>query len=57
MDRKVPSEITKRLNRWNFHSRVLRISHFVLVHVFNIHLGTAFIERRHQARKLVGDEI
>lgn len=31
MDRKVPSEITKQLNRWNFHSRVLRISHFVLV--------------------------
>ncbi|MDT4954931.1 MAG: hypothetical protein QOJ02_3069 [Acidobacteriota bacterium] len=28
-----------------------------LLHVFNIHLGTAFIERRHQARKLVGDEI
>jgi endonuclease/exonuclease/phosphatase family metal-dependent hydrolase len=27
------------------------------LHVFNIHLGTAFIERRHQARKLVGDEI
>lgn len=28
-----------------------------LLHVFNIHLGTAFIERRHQARKLVGQEI
>jgi endonuclease/exonuclease/phosphatase family metal-dependent hydrolase len=28
-----------------------------LLHVFNIHLGTAFIERRHQARQLVGDEI
>jgi endonuclease/exonuclease/phosphatase family metal-dependent hydrolase len=28
-----------------------------LLHVFNIHLGTAFIERRHQARKLVSDEI
>jgi endonuclease/exonuclease/phosphatase family metal-dependent hydrolase len=27
------------------------------LHVFNIHLGTAFIERRHQARKLVGREI
>ena len=27
------------------------------LHVFNIHLGTAFIERRHQARKLVSDEI
>jgi endonuclease/exonuclease/phosphatase family metal-dependent hydrolase len=29
----------------------------VPLHVFNIHLGTAFIERRHQARKLVGEEI
>jgi endonuclease/exonuclease/phosphatase family metal-dependent hydrolase len=28
-----------------------------LLHVFNIHLGTAFIERRHQARKLVSHEI
>jgi endonuclease/exonuclease/phosphatase family metal-dependent hydrolase len=28
-----------------------------LLHVFNIHLGTAFIERRHQARKLVGHEV
>jgi endonuclease/exonuclease/phosphatase family metal-dependent hydrolase len=27
------------------------------LHVFNIHLGTAFVERRHQARKLVSDEI
>jgi endonuclease/exonuclease/phosphatase family metal-dependent hydrolase len=29
----------------------------ILLHVFNIHLGTAFIERRHQARKLISDEI
>lgn len=29
----------------------------MLLHVFNIHLGTAFIERRHQARKLVSHEI
>jgi endonuclease/exonuclease/phosphatase family metal-dependent hydrolase len=28
-----------------------------LLHIFNIHLGTAFIERRHQGRKLVGGEI
>lgn len=28
-----------------------------LLHIFNVHLGTAFIERRHQGRKLVGDEI
>jgi endonuclease/exonuclease/phosphatase family metal-dependent hydrolase len=27
------------------------------IHVFNIHLGTAFMERRHQARRLVGEEI
>ena len=28
-----------------------------LLHVFNIHLGTSFIERRHQARKLLSDEV
>lgn len=28
-----------------------------LLHVFNVHLGTAFIERRHQARKLVNSVI
>jgi endonuclease/exonuclease/phosphatase family metal-dependent hydrolase len=28
-----------------------------VVHVFNAHLGTAFIERRHQARQLVGERI
>jgi endonuclease/exonuclease/phosphatase family metal-dependent hydrolase len=28
-----------------------------VLHVFNVHLGTAFMERRHQARKLVGGEI
>jgi endonuclease/exonuclease/phosphatase family metal-dependent hydrolase len=28
-----------------------------LLHVFNVHLGTAFLERRHQARKLVAGEI
>lgn len=28
-----------------------------LLHVFNAHLGTAFIERRHQGRKLVNDTI
>jgi endonuclease/exonuclease/phosphatase family metal-dependent hydrolase len=28
-----------------------------LLHVFNVHLGTAFIERRHQARKLIDAEI
>ena len=27
------------------------------LHVFNVHLGTSFIERRQQARKLVGPEI
>ncbi len=28
-----------------------------LVHVFNVHLGTAYIERRHQARKLTAGEV
>jgi len=28
-----------------------------LLHVFNVHLGTAFLERRHQARKLISAEI
>jgi endonuclease/exonuclease/phosphatase family metal-dependent hydrolase len=28
-----------------------------LLHLFNVHLGTAYIERRHQARQLVGDMI
>ena len=28
-----------------------------LLHVFNVHLGTAFIERRFQGRKLVSDEV
>ena len=27
------------------------------LHVFNVHLGTAFLERRHQARKLISAEI
>jgi endonuclease/exonuclease/phosphatase family metal-dependent hydrolase len=28
-----------------------------LLHIFNVHLGTRFIERRHQARKLVSDKV
>jgi endonuclease/exonuclease/phosphatase family metal-dependent hydrolase len=28
-----------------------------LIHLFNVHLGTAFVERRHQGRKLVGESI
>ncbi|HEY0078856.1 MAG TPA: endonuclease/exonuclease/phosphatase family protein [Pyrinomonadaceae bacterium] len=28
-----------------------------LLHVFNVHLGTAFVERRSQGRRLVGEEI
>ena len=28
-----------------------------LLHVFNVHLGTAFLERRRQARKLISSEI
>jgi endonuclease/exonuclease/phosphatase family metal-dependent hydrolase len=28
-----------------------------LLHIFNVHLGTAYLERRHQARRLVTNEI
>ncbi|MFN2415696.1 MAG: endonuclease/exonuclease/phosphatase family protein [Pyrinomonadaceae bacterium] len=28
-----------------------------VIHLFNVHLGTAFVERRHQGRKLVGDSV
>ena len=28
-----------------------------VIHLFNVHLGTAFVERRHQGRKLVADGI
>jgi endonuclease/exonuclease/phosphatase family metal-dependent hydrolase len=28
-----------------------------VLHLFNVHLGTAFVERRHQGRKLVGEGI
>lgn len=28
-----------------------------VLHVFNVHLGTAYVERRHQGRKLVGDGV
>ncbi|MGH9941279.1 MAG: endonuclease/exonuclease/phosphatase family protein [Pyrinomonadaceae bacterium] len=27
------------------------------LHVFNVHLGTAYVERRHQARRLVSEDI
>jgi endonuclease/exonuclease/phosphatase family metal-dependent hydrolase len=29
----------------------------VVLHVFNVHLGTSFIERRHQGRRLLSDEV
>jgi endonuclease/exonuclease/phosphatase family metal-dependent hydrolase len=35
----------------------VRLSPSALVHIFNVHLGTAFFERRHQARELVGEHI
>ena len=35
----------------------LQIDGGELLHVFNVHLGTALIERRHQGRMLVGDEL
>jgi endonuclease/exonuclease/phosphatase family metal-dependent hydrolase len=28
-----------------------------LLHVYNVHLGTSFLERRHQARKLLDEEV
>jgi endonuclease/exonuclease/phosphatase family metal-dependent hydrolase len=28
-----------------------------LLHLFNVHLGTSFVERRHQARKLLSDAV
>lgn len=28
-----------------------------LIHVFNVHLGTAFLERRHQGRRLIAPEL
>jgi endonuclease/exonuclease/phosphatase family metal-dependent hydrolase len=28
-----------------------------VLHLFNVHLGTSFVERRHQARMLLGDEV
>src|SRR5215475_1415189 len=28
-----------------------------ILHVFNVHLGTSFLERRHQARRLLSDEV
>jgi endonuclease/exonuclease/phosphatase family metal-dependent hydrolase len=28
-----------------------------LLHIFNVHLGTAFLERRHQGRKLIDEAI
>jgi endonuclease/exonuclease/phosphatase family metal-dependent hydrolase len=28
-----------------------------LLHIFNVHLGTSFLERRHQGRRLVDDQI
>lgn len=35
----------------------LRLAGGALLHVFNMHLGTSFFERRHQARKLFRNEI
>ncbi len=29
----------------------------VVLHVFNVHLGTSFIERRHQGRRLLSDDV
>jgi endonuclease/exonuclease/phosphatase family metal-dependent hydrolase len=35
----------------------IRLGESVTIHIFNAHLGTAFVERRHQGRKLVSQDI
>jgi endonuclease/exonuclease/phosphatase family metal-dependent hydrolase len=35
----------------------LRVNGGSLLHVFNVHLGTALVERRHQGRKLIAPEL
>jgi endonuclease/exonuclease/phosphatase family metal-dependent hydrolase len=35
----------------------LRLANGRVLHLFNVHLGTAFFERRHQGRLLLGSEI
>lgn len=35
----------------------VEVAPFNLIHVFNVHLGTAFLERRYQARKLIDSAI
>lgn len=35
----------------------LDLANGTVLHIFNIHLGTSFIERRHQARKLLADQV
>ena len=35
----------------------IRVRENFLVHVFNVHLGTSFIERRHQARHLISERV
>ncbi|HEY4053794.1 MAG TPA: endonuclease/exonuclease/phosphatase family protein [Terriglobales bacterium] len=33
------------------------LTHNTVLHIFNVHLGTSFIERRHQGRKLLTDQV
>lgn len=35
----------------------LELENGSVLHLFNVHLGTAFLERRHQARKLLEEEL
>lgn len=35
----------------------IALSKKIVMHVFNVHLGTGFVERRHQARRLLSDEV
>ena len=45
--------VSGRERRGAFHTDVM-VGEDDAVHVFNIHLGTAFVERRHQGRRLSG---
>jgi endonuclease/exonuclease/phosphatase family metal-dependent hydrolase len=35
----------------------VELANHATLHLFNVHLGTSFLERRHQARRLLSDEV
>jgi endonuclease/exonuclease/phosphatase family metal-dependent hydrolase len=35
----------------------ITLGHAAVLHVFNVHLGTSFVERRHQGRRLLSAEV